>query len=79
MLLRPGAHTLHGSPGDTVSLLPVGGPAHGVRTDDLAFPLRGETLEFGPARGVSNEMRADSAQISLERGWLLVIHTDGKA
>ncbi len=79
MLLRPGAHTLHGSPGDTVSLLPVGGPAYGVRTDDLAFPLRGETLEFGPARGVSNEMRADSAQISLERGWLLVIHTDGKA
>jgi serine phosphatase RsbU (regulator of sigma subunit) len=24
-------------------------------------------------------MRADSAQISLEHGWLLVIHTDGKA
>lgn len=79
LLLRPGAHTLHGSPGDTVSLLPVGGPAHGIRTAGLVYPLRNETLEFGPARGVSNEMLADSAQIALDRGWLLVIHTDGKA
>ncbi|MBK9125602.1 MAG: thiamine diphosphokinase [Chloroflexi bacterium] len=79
LLLRPGSHTLHGNPGDTVSLLPVGGPAYGVRTSGLAYPLRSETLEFGPARGISNEMLADSAHISLEHGWLLVIHTDGKA
>lgn len=78
-LLRPGTHTLIGTPGDTLSLLPVGGPVHGIHTDGLAYPLEGEMLEFGPARGVSNEMLAGHAEIELGRGWLLVIHTDGKA
>jgi thiamine pyrophosphokinase len=66
---------LHGMPGDTVSLLPLGGDARGVRTRGLHYPLDGDTLRFGPARGVSNVMRASRASISVQAGCLLCIHT----
>ena len=42
-----GARTLAGTPGDIVSLLPVHGPAEGVTTSGLEYPLRGETLPGG--------------------------------
>jgi thiamine pyrophosphokinase len=47
---------LEGTPGGFCSLLPLGGPAEGVRTDGLRFPLHRETLAPGTTRGVSNEM-----------------------
>jgi len=78
-LLRPGTHRIDGAAGDTISLLPVGGPAGGVRTDGLTYPLHGETLHFGPARGVSNVLTGQTANVTLESGWLLLIHTEGKA
>jgi thiamine pyrophosphokinase len=78
-LLHPGTHTLHGETGDTVSLIPIGGSASGVSTQQLKYPLRGETLYFGPARGISNVMLADTATISLTEGLLLVVHTVGRA
>jgi thiamine pyrophosphokinase len=78
-LLRPGTHQIDGISGDTISLLPVGGPAGGVRTEGLTYPLHGETLHFGPARGVSNVMAGTTAHVSLDNGWLLLIHTEGKA
>ena len=55
-----------------VTLLPVAGDADGVRTEGLLFPLHGETLRFGRARGLSNEIVALPARVSLERGLLLV-------
>lgn len=79
MLLRPGVHTVAGMAGDTVSLLPIGGPAAGVRTSGLAYPLHAESLHFGPARGVSNVMLGATAEVTLESGWLLLIHTEGRA
>lgn len=78
-LLSPGTHRIDGAPGDTISLLPVGGPAGGVRTEGLTYPLHGETLHFGPARGVSNVMAGETAHVTLDSGWLLLIHTEGKA
>ena len=36
-----------GTPGDLLTLLPVHGPAEGVTTDGLEYPLRGETLPAG--------------------------------
>jgi thiamine pyrophosphokinase len=71
----PGSMALEGEVGDTVSLLPVGGDALGVRTDGLLFPLGGEALRFGRSRGVSNEVAAAPASVSLEDGVLLVIET----
>lgn len=78
-LLRPGTHRIDGRSGDTISLLPVGGAAGGVRTEGLSYPLHGETLHFGPARGVSNVMAGVTAHVTLNSGWLLLIHTEGKA
>jgi thiamine pyrophosphokinase len=78
-LLYPGEHTIQGAEGDTLSLIPMNGDAHGVRTDKLYYPLRDETLMFGPARGISNVMEADEGRVSLESGLLLVVHTLGRA
>lgn len=78
-LLHPGEHGIRGSAGDTVSLIPVGGLARGVRTTQLYYPLKNETLAFGPARGISNVMDADEARVSLQDGLLLVVHTIGRA
>ncbi|MCC7208076.1 MAG: thiamine diphosphokinase, partial [Anaerolineae bacterium] len=78
-LARPGEHTIRGQPGDTLSLVPVAGDAQGIRTDGLYYPLRGETLRFGPARGTSNVMTAPWAHVAFESGLLLIIHITGKA
>lgn len=67
--------TIDGAPGDVVSLIPLDGPVHVAETGGLRWPLRDEHLEFGPARGVSNEMTADSAYVRLNSGRLLCIHT----
>ena len=65
---------LAGAPDDLVSLIPWGGPALGVRTAGLRWPLNGETLHPEKTRGISNKMLDASARISLASGLLLVIH-----
>ena len=75
LLVRGGDRAaLVGKPGDLVSLLPLGGDARGVITEGLAWQLRGDTLCFGFSRGVSNEMTARTAKVTVEEGYLLVIH-----
>lgn len=76
-LLR-GAGEIRGQAGDTVSLIPWGGVAQGIVTEGLAYPLRGETLHHGAARGISNVLLGDRATVTLERGALLVVHTPRK-
>jgi thiamine pyrophosphokinase len=65
--------TMHAELGDLCTLLPVAGPATGVRTEGLLYPLHGETLVPGSTRGVSNEFVDTSARVELESGVLLVI------
>jgi thiamine pyrophosphokinase len=67
------AATLRGIHGEIVSLLAVDGPAVGVRTQGLLYPLDHEDLLPGATRGVSNELVADPAQVTVERGVLLVV------
>lgn len=72
-LLRGGRELeIHGEPGDIVTLLPVGQDAVGVRSVGLEWALHGDTLRFGPARGVSNVMTAPLAEVALREGVLLV-------
>lgn len=78
-VLGPGEHDLQGAAGDTLSLVPLGGDAGPVTTQGLDYPLRGETLEFGPARGISNLFSGGMARVSLEAGCLLAVHTLGRA
>jgi thiamine pyrophosphokinase len=78
-ILPPGNHTLYGQPHDTLSLLPFGGAARGIQTTHLLYPLKNETLEMGPARGISNVMIQPTAEIALAEGLLLIVHTVGRA
>jgi thiamine pyrophosphokinase len=78
-LIGPGEHRLDGQVGDTVSLVPLAGDAHGVRTAALRYPLNDETLRFGPARGVSNVIAGADASVTLREGLLVVVHTVGRA
>jgi thiamine pyrophosphokinase len=68
-----GERELDGDPGELVTLLAVNGPAEGVATEGLAYPLRGETLEPGSSRGVSNVFAATRARVTIERGVLLAV------
>ena len=74
-LIRPPGEEFEGAPGDTLSLIPLKGDAIGVTTSGLAYPLQGETLFFGPARGVSNGMEKKVCRVDLEAGILLAVHT----
>ena len=78
-LIGAGTHALHGQAGDTISLLPLAGDVRGVTTAGLEYPLRDETLRFGPARGVSNVMTGPHAQVRVRQGTLAVVHTPGRA
>ncbi len=72
-----GERTLRGDPGELISLLAVNGPASGVVTDGLVYPLRGETLEPGSSRGVSNVFAGSEARIGVGRGVLLAVRPSG--
>ena len=64
---------LRGEPGDLVSLVPVHGPARGVVTDGLLYPLRDEDVPVGSTRGVSNEFAAPDASVRLRSGVLVAV------
>jgi thiamine pyrophosphokinase len=73
-VVRPGRPvTVTGVPGQVVTLLPVGGPATGVRTDGLRFALGGEQLDPWSARAVSNEFVTPTATVAVDGGVLLVV------
>lgn len=72
---RPVRVALPGRIGDLVSLLPFGADVEGVRTRGLRYPLRGEPLRAGPARGLSNVRIAADAAVELSSGRLLVIES----
>lgn len=78
-LIRSPGGELPGKVGDTLSLIPLNGDAQGVTTTGLAYALRGETLAFGPARGVSNVIDAPQARVDLREGLLLAVHTPDRA
>ena len=71
-----GTRSLAGAPGELLTLLALGGPAAGVSTDGLAYPLRAETLDPGSSRGVSNVFEAPEATVTVHRGVLLAVRPD---
>jgi len=60
--------------GELVSLLPLA-DATGVTTEGLRWPLEGATLPVGRSRGLSNEVVARPASVSLQGGRLLVVES----
>jgi thiamine pyrophosphokinase len=67
---------LEGRLGELVSLVPLGGPVRGIRTEGLRYALDDEDLEPGTSRGVSNELAAARARVTLRSGTLLAIRPD---
>jgi thiamine pyrophosphokinase len=64
-----------GKPGDTVSILPIGGDAVGVSNDGFEWPLHEETLPLGTTRGISNVLLEEQAHIRVRNGMLLCVVT----
>lgn len=75
LLHGPGEARIIGKKGDLLSLFPLLASAEGVRTENLYYPLRGETLRFGRPRGISNVLLDKEARVSLDSGLLLIVHT----
>jgi thiamine pyrophosphokinase len=67
---------ISGTPGETISMLAIGGPVTGVRTTGLRYALNGDTLTSFSTRSVSNEFATSYAAITVESGALLVIIPD---
>jgi thiamine pyrophosphokinase len=78
LVTGPAEAALSGHVEDLVTLLPVGGPAVGVTTRGLRYPLRDETLEPGSSRGLSNVRTESLAGLALRGGRLLVIETPAR-
>jgi thiamine pyrophosphokinase len=74
-----GQRSLVGRVGEVVSLLALHGPAVGVATEGLVYPLRGEMLAPGSSRGISNVFAAEQARVSLESGALLAVRPGKRA
>jgi thiamine pyrophosphokinase len=69
-------HTeVKGQIGDLISIVPISGDVLVKETTGLRWPLSDEVLSVGPARGVSNEMIAPLATITITYGTFLCIHT----
>jgi thiamine pyrophosphokinase len=66
-----GQRIIRGQTGQTVSLIPVGGSAHGVSAAGLEWPLENETLLMGASRGISNVLLGESTSIRVNDGLLL--------
>jgi thiamine pyrophosphokinase len=69
--------TVEGRVGDTLSLIPLLGDACGVYTQGLKWPLSGDSLVAGPARGVSNIIVSLPVCVQVGTGLLLVVHRFG--
>ena len=68
---------IEGRIGDIVSLIPWQGEVTGVFTENLRWHLDHETLYPEKTRGISNEMTAEIATVTIRSGLLLVVHTFG--
>ena len=69
----PASLTIEVGAGGTVTLLPIGADAVGVRTRGLKYGLDDGTLVMGRSRGLSNVVVEEPATVSLLAGSLLVI------
>lgn len=67
--------TLQAGVGDTVSILPLSNIVTGITYTGMRYPLHNATLHFGSTRGISNEVSAVPATVTIATGRLLLIQT----
>lgn len=64
---------IKGRKGATLSILPLGGDLEGISTRGLLYALDNGTLFFGESRGNSNVITEDECEISVKKGWGIVV------
>lgn len=74
MWVGTGNEQIEGHAGDVISLIPLDPTVTGITTTGLEYPLRGETLERGSTRGISNVMLGERAGVRWNAGTLLLVH-----
>ena len=77
-VLEVGSRTIEGTPGDSISIFPLAGPATGVILEGMAYPLRNAILEPGDTLGFHNELIGRKATVSVEGGTLLVVQENAE-
>jgi len=65
---------IEGRKGDTVSLLPLSSDVRGITLDGFEYPLESAIMEIGVPYGISNRLNGTTGTISVDSGYLLVIH-----
>jgi len=70
---------LTGLAGELISLFAAGGPARGVRTEGLRWPLDGADLEPGSSLGISNLFLGQRASIEVSDGVVLAVRPGEEA
>lgn len=63
-----------GTPGDTLSLLPLSPIVEGINTTSLKYPLVEGDLTLNHSLGISNVMQSWNARVEIKSGILLCIH-----
>lgn len=58
---------------EPLALQPMGGPAYGVTTEGLAFPLTDEMLDPFAGRGIANQVVDEPVRITVDGGVVLAI------
>ena len=79
LLRGPDELTLSGSPGDTLSLVPLSQTLTGLDLEQVAWPLCNKTVSLGSTLTISNRFLAKSVTIRAKSGLGLVIHLQGES
>jgi thiamine pyrophosphokinase len=61
--------------GDYLSVIPLGDQVTGLTMEGFCYETKGICLTQGDSLGVSNEIVAETARISMDGGYLLVFET----
>ncbi len=64
--------TVNGTPGDTVSFIPLTPTVTGVYLDGFRYPLAGASLSWGQTLGVSNVLQSTRARASIRGEGILL-------
>lgn len=67
---------LRGRPGALLTLVAMGGTAHGVTTDGLRYRLDDDDLEAGTSLGLSNVFVDERATVRVRSGTVLAVRPD---
>jgi len=65
--------TIHGEPGDLISVIPVSEKVTGLTLTGMDYPLTDKTMRMGTALGVSNCFTDTRAEIHIDSGIVLVV------